>query len=310
MLSGITTAEILDYISASLCLVILIPRLILEYRRQHKFDLNFCLASASISAVIARLVVTYYYIQFGATGGGSPVDASTQDIDPYDVKVGEILVLVARVLFTAILWLQVCLILSFYSRLVHGVTVMTWVLRAIWLAVVSSFIAVVLVTFLECRPFERYWKKSPEPDICTRAYAQLLVQTTSNIALDVVVLIIAFPLTRLSKHSWSKRLRVYLLVGMGLICIGITIARAVEIFKMPNQSVRSIWASVQITVAVFVGNAPSIYGSAKILKRRTTTNDRSFGIADSNDSNGLPPLVGPQSTLPDLDTETTRRGMS
>ncbi|KAK6827445.1 hypothetical protein PG987_010786 [Apiospora arundinis] len=52
-------------------------------------------ASASISAVIARLVVTYYYIQFGATGGGSPVDASTQDIDPYDVKVGEILVLVS-----------------------------------------------------------------------------------------------------------------------------------------------------------------------------------------------------------------------
>ncbi|KAK6853803.1 hypothetical protein PG995_010615, partial [Apiospora arundinis] len=120
-------------------------------------------------------------------------------------------------------------------------------------------LAVILVTFLEFRSFERYWKRTPEPDTCTRAYAQLLVQTTGrvalgvvqtlsrviqNIALDVVVLIIAFPLTRLSKHSWSKRLRVYLLVGMGLICIGITIAHAVEIFKMPNQSVRSILASV------------------------------------------------------------------
>ncbi|KAK7996627.1 hypothetical protein PG989_004667 [Apiospora arundinis] len=162
-------------------------------------------------------------------------------------------------------------------------------------------LAVVLVTFLEFRPFERYWKRSPEPATCTRAYVQLLVQTTGrqtlsrviqNIALDVVVLIVASPLTRLSKHSWSKRLRVYLLVGMGLICIGITIARAVEIFKMPNQSVRSIWASVQITFAVFVGNAPSMYGSAKILRRRMTTNDRSFGIADSNDSTFLPPLVG------------------
>ncbi|KAK8010100.1 hypothetical protein PG990_009065 [Apiospora arundinis] len=52
-------------------------------------------ASVSISAVIGRLAVTYYYIQIGATCGGSPVGASTQDIDPYDVKVGEILVLVS-----------------------------------------------------------------------------------------------------------------------------------------------------------------------------------------------------------------------
>ncbi|KAK8010103.1 hypothetical protein PG990_009068, partial [Apiospora arundinis] len=57
-------------------------------------------------------------------------------------------------------------------------------------------LAVVLVTFLECRPFERYWKRTPEPDTCTRAYAQLLVQTTGRVALGVVILMIAFPLTR------------------------------------------------------------------------------------------------------------------
>ncbi|KAK8116656.1 uncharacterized protein PG998_004937 [Apiospora kogelbergensis] len=306
MPSGITTAETLDYISSALSLAILLLRLSLELRRQREFDLNFYLASASIASVVGRLVATHYYIKFGAVGE-TPAGSGSEHVDPDEAKVGEILVLVARILFTATLWLQICLILSFYARLVHGVTMVTWALRIVWIAVVSTFIAVVLATFLECRPFELYWKKAPEVDYCTRAYAQLLLQTCSNSVLDVVVLIIAYPLTRLPKHSWSTRARLYVLVGMGLMCIGITIARAVQIFQQPNQNIRSIWASVQIAVAIFVGNAPSIYGSLKLLKRARTTSDhdRSFGIAESNDSNRPPPLVGLHSVLGNTDADTT-----
>ncbi|KAK8010102.1 hypothetical protein PG990_009067 [Apiospora arundinis] len=120
----------------------------------------------------------------------------------------------------------------------------------------------------------------PIPKLSSHTLQQrpaFLYRVIQIIALDVVVLIIAFPLTRLSKHSWSKRLRVYFLVGMGLICIGITIARAVEIFKMSNQSVRSIWVSVQITVAVFVGNTLSIYGKREQIARCETWDDQDSG---------------------------------
>ncbi|KAK8079033.1 hypothetical protein PG994_002840 [Apiospora phragmitis] len=298
-------AQTLDYVSSALSLVMLFTRLVLENWRKRKFNLNFYLASASIAAVVGRLVATYYYLQFGAVSG-APGGGSGQETDHATYRAGQILVLVARVLFSLILWLQICLILSFYARLVHGVTVMTWALRAISCVVVVSFIAVVLVTFLECRPFRLYWKRHPEPDPCRRAYAQLLMQTSCNIFLDIVVFIIAFPLTRLPKHKWSTRLRIYVLVGLGLICIGISITRAVQTFQEPDQNVRSIWASVQIVVAIFVCNAPSVYGSLKLLRRaRTSENNRSFDPADSNDTNRHPPLVGLHSILGETETDST-----
>ncbi|KAK7959591.1 uncharacterized protein PG986_004445 [Apiospora aurea] len=297
------TAKTLAYLSAALSLVFLLTRLTLEFWRKRKLDLNFFLASASVVAIIGRLITTYYYyLQFGA-GNDILGSGSSQDVGEATYKAGQILVLVSRVLFTLVLWLQIGLILSFYTRLVHDVTVMTCVLRTIWCAVVVTFVAVVLATFLECRPFSLYWQRYPEPDACRKAYAQLVMQTSCNLLLDIVVLVIAFPLTQLPKQSLSGRLRVYVLVGLGTICIGITITRLVQTFKEPDQNVRSVWASVQIFVAVFVANAPSIYGSLKLLRRARTSSEynRSFGFADSNDTNDLPPMVGLHSMLGDPD---------
>lgn len=42
---------------------------------------------------------------------------------------------------------------------------------------------------------------------------------------------------------------------------------AYQTFEAPHQDVRAIWASIQIPVAVFVGSAPTIYGSVKLLRR-------------------------------------------
>ncbi|KAK8029922.1 hypothetical protein PG993_011213 [Apiospora rasikravindrae] len=305
------TAKTLDYVSATLSLVFLLTRLTLEFCRKRKFDLNFFLTSASIVAIVGRLVTTYYYLQFGA-GNDILGSGSSQEVGDATYKAGQILVLVARVFFSLILWLQICLILSFYARLVHDVTVMTWVLRAIWCAVVVTFVAVVLATFLECRPFRLYWQRHPEPASCRKAYIQLVMQTSCNLLLDIVVLIIAFPLTQLPKQSWNGRLRVYVLVGLGTICIGITITRLVQTFREPDQNVRSVWASVQIAVAVFVANAPSIYGSLKLLKRARTSSgyNGSFGFADSNDTNGLPRWWGLTACLATQKQERTPRRLA
>ncbi|KAK7911967.1 hypothetical protein PG985_014448 [Apiospora marii] len=294
---NVQTAQILDYVSSALSLAILLTRLALETWRKRKFDLNFYLASASVVAVVGRLVVTHYYLSFGA----ADPPGVAQDVDSKTYIAGRILVLVARVLFSLILWLQIGIILSFYTGLVHDVTVMTWVIRAIWGLVVVTFVAVVLVTFLECRPFSLYWSTDEPQPQCQKAYAQLLMQTSCNIFLDVVVLIIAFPLTRLSKHTWSMRLRVCALIGLGLLCIAISATRAAQTIEAPHQDVRAIWASIQIFVAVFVGNAPSIYGSVKLLRReKSTLNDRRYGAGtSSSDASSHPPLVGLQSIRAD-----------
>lgn len=310
---NIQTAQTLDYVSSILSLVILLTRLFLEtYRkRKHIFDLNFYLASFSVIAVVGRMVVTHYYLQFGAAGpadaGQTPGQTSGQTVSTDDFHiVGQVLVLVARVLFSLILWLQIGLILSFYTSMVHDVVVINWVIRVIWALVIATFVAVVLVTILECRPFSLYWSTDNKVS-CKKAYAQLMMQTSCNIFLDVVVLIIAFPLTRLSKLTWSKKLRVCILVGLGLICIAISITRAVQTFEEPRQDVRAIWASIQILVAVVVGNAPSIYGSVQLLKRAKTAKTYTPYKVDTStsDASGQHPLVGLQSVVADnADTES------
>ncbi|KAK7964153.1 hypothetical protein PG996_008153 [Apiospora saccharicola] len=258
---NIIKAQILDYISSALCLAILITRIYLEHlslkarrrrrRRNVNYKLSIYLISFSAIAVVSRTVVTHLYLQLGAASPPpQPIDNS--------YIVGKILVLVARVLFTLVLWLQISLMLTFYDLLVHDVKVVDWVLRVIWGLVVATLIGVVLATFLECQPFSWYWDGD---HFCQRGYIQLAMQTRCNILLDVVVLIVAFPLTRLSKHTWPQKLRVYALVGLGVLCIAISITRLVQTFKDPGQYSRTIWASIQTLVAVFISNAPTIYGS-------------------------------------------------
>ncbi|OTA58899.1 hypothetical protein K449DRAFT_314802, partial [Hypoxylon sp. EC38] len=179
------------------------------------------------------------------------------------------LVLFARVLLTAALWLQICLLLLFYSRITSGITWADRLTKTAWITACLTFIAVVLATFLECRPISLYWQVDPDPGHCVRAYAQLLIQCIANIVIDILLLSIAYPLICLRKRSLSEYISLYTLFALGTFCIVITIIRVVLIFNEDSsQTTRSLWASVQMFVSCFVANAPTIYGSLRVVRRK------------------------------------------
>ncbi|KAI5860986.1 hypothetical protein GGS23DRAFT_613112 [Durotheca rogersii] len=274
-------AQIVGYVCGTFSLIILVARLGISRWRRESIDLGFFLVSLSILTITGRLVMNEFYLKL-PTANDVLHNPDTPDVTSNEaLKVGGILVLLARVLLTAALWLQIGILLVFYARITSNIF---WVRRLIWVTwifVGATFVAVVLATFLECQPIDLYWQIEPNPGQCVRAYLQLLIQAIANIIADIMLLVIAYPLMRLSKRSLSQTISIYTLFALGTFCMVITIIRIVLVFsENSSQTTRSLWASVQMLVACFVANAPTIYGSLRVVQRKRSEQRSARGYAE------------------------------
>jgi hypothetical protein len=261
--------EQVNYVTTALSSLILIIRIVLSLWRQERIDASFFLVVTSILVLVARIVVNKYYLSYGYASDALRHAGYFDESNLQDIKIGTILVLIARTLMTTVIWLQISILLLFYSRITFAVSWVTWAVKFTWAAVVATFVAVVLITFLECRPISLYWQISPDPGYCVHAYAQLLLQALTNISLDLLLMIIAWPIAGLKKRTIAEHIRLYTLFALGTFCIIISIIRVVSIQQSnSSQTIRSTWASVQLFVSTFVANAPSIYGPIRALRKR------------------------------------------
>lgn len=262
-------AKYANYVCAALALVILLIRLTISRVQRRTIDASFFLVIASILVITARVIVNHFYLRYGTA---SDAINKAHYFDTHDatlIKEGTILSLCARILITASCWLQIGLLLLFYWHIMYTIP---WVVRLIklcWIAVGVTFVAVVLTTFLECRPFDLYWQVTPNPGTCVRAYIQLLTQCISNIVIDILLLVISYPLLVCKGRSWGQHLRIGMLFTLGTFCILVTILRLKSVYATRSaQPTRSLWASVQVVVSAFVANVPTIYGDLKIVQRK------------------------------------------
>ncbi|KAI1163855.1 hypothetical protein F5B18DRAFT_671681 [Nemania serpens] len=262
-------AENANYATAALTLTILITRISLSIWRRERIDTSMILVVASIVVVVARTVTTIYYLRYGNAADAIKHAHYYKMNDSDNVKAGGILILMARVLMTTILWLQDCLLLLLYYRIIYGVKWAALVVKTTWATAAVTYIAVVLVTFLECRPIYLYWQITPYPGHCLQAYAQLLTQTVSNIILDIMLIGVAWPIVGLKKRTIAEHITLYTLFALGTFAIVVSIIRIVTVqYSGSSQVTRSLWASVQMVVSTFLANAPSIYGSIRCLREK------------------------------------------
>jgi hypothetical protein len=267
---GSSGAKLANYVCSALSLFILFSRLAATRHRDRKFNLASFLVATSILVLIARLVTVYYYLRYGTSQdyfyGSNPKSVVGANLS--DVQKGSILVLLSRFFITTFYWLQVCLLLCFYSDMVRD---LHWrnTIKACWLTIAATYIAVTLITFLECRPFHLYWQIDPYPGQCVRAFAQVLSQGLCNIVLDLFLLVISWPLFAVRNRTWSQKLRVGFLFILGFFCIITTCLRIAYIYAEDSyQPVRSFWASVQMLTSTIVANVPTIYGCFQLRRRR------------------------------------------
>lgn len=261
-------AKVCAYVCTGLSLAILLFRFGVGLKLKKPIDASFFLIIASVAVDATRLVVDQIYLRDGTASDAIQHADYFDTHSPARIKRGSILSLVGRALITTSCWQQICLMLLFYARMLYNVH---WVRRLIiscWALTVTSYIANILLIFLECQPFHLYWQVHPNPGSCLKGYGQLLTQAISNIVIDLLLLAIAFPLLW-CKRTWTEHLRVGVLYTLGVFCIIVTVLRLVAIYASDSaQPTRSFWASVQMAVSTFVANAPTIYGDMRTKKRK------------------------------------------
>jgi hypothetical protein len=145
-------AQLGNYVCSSTSFLILSLRLVLTRHRDKKFGFASVLTATSMLVLIARVVIVYYYLHYGTSqdylfSKGRESFTSPPDLD--NIRVGSILALVSRMLITTFYWLQICLLLHFYSAMVKE---FHWVntIKACWACIVVTYIIVVVLTFAEC----------------------------------------------------------------------------------------------------------------------------------------------------------------
>jgi hypothetical protein len=237
----------------------------LFYQKGH-IDRVSTLCIVSILFITARVVVNKTLL--GRATAHDVLELNVVNFSPAEIKLASILSLATRAIATAIYWLQICILLLFYSRIMAHIPWVKNMIKVCWVSLALTFIAVVLVTFLECHPFRLYWQLSPAPGSCTNAYIQLLLQGFSNIFLDSMVVAISLPLLNWRNRNSSQNIRVGILFCLGTLCMIVTCLRIAQVVKgRSTQATRSLWASVQLLISTFVANMPFIYGTTRIMLR-------------------------------------------
>ncbi|MCJ1369066.1 hypothetical protein MMC20_000274 [Loxospora ochrophaea] len=140
----------------------------------------------------------------------------------------------------------------------------------------TSYVAVSVVTFSECRPFSGYWTVLPDPGVCCRAQLQLMTYGVLNIITDLMLIFLPLPLLLKIKLPFAQKFQLFFLFSLGFLIIGITIARLTENSEhSTSQADRVTYASAEILVAAFVVHAPTLY---TLLRPRSDPKPMSRGI--------------------------------
>ncbi|KXS98323.1 hypothetical protein AC578_6851 [Pseudocercospora eumusae] len=262
-------ADVANWICASLALTILFLRLATHWYQNRCFDKSAYVVIASIVVLLSRTICNAIILDFGSI---NTLSLARESEVSSRAQTGSKLTLAARVLVTTYYWLQSALLLMFYHKILHHIS---WIHRAInlaWVTLVLTYIAVILATFLECRPIDLYWTPQfPQPH-CLKAFVQILLQCIANAAIDLLLLIISLPILQAQARAFPGNLQLGVLYILGSFCIIIIGLRVHYIYRDGAvQHARSFWASIQVAVATFVANAPSIYGNIKVVKRRRSS---------------------------------------
>lgn len=157
------------------------------------------------------------------------------------------------------LWVLKNTILEYFKRLTEstGERYVGRTLLFIRVMLVTTFVAIVISTFAECRPFSHYWQVTPDPGgQCRQAYAQFLTMAACNIITDLMLVFFPIPMILRSNLSAKKKVQLILLFSLSLAVIGVTCYRIPHVIRQQgNQQLRSLLASVELLFAVTAANS-------------------------------------------------------
>ncbi|KAI7160266.1 hypothetical protein KC349_g3587 [Hortaea werneckii] len=211
---------------------------------------------------------------------------SFTEIDIRHRRIGAGLVLAARILYAAFIWLSKLTVSEFLKR----ITIRIWrpsyetVLHGIRIFLAMTFVAVIIATLAECQPFEDYYQLIPDPGPqCRQGYAQLLTMGTCDVITDILLVAFPIPIVLRSGQTWKRKLQLGSLFSLSVIMIALTVTRMKEVIDhRGRQQYRTVWASCEILASTVVSNAV-ILGSFLRDKGTKRNKWKSPSVSDSID---------------------------
>ncbi|PYI25130.1 hypothetical protein BP00DRAFT_452407 [Aspergillus indologenus CBS 114.80] len=179
-------------------------------------------------------------------------------------------------LYTTLLWLLKTCMAVFYSRLTAGLYNMTRRIRLAYIFIACTYLAVILSILLGCHPLHQNWQIHPDPgNYCQPAVSHIdvYVTVTLNVATDVYLISIPFPILFKARLPWREKLELVVLFSGGLFVMAAGILRCVLIVTAGanGASQAGSWACRETFVAVIIGNLPMIYPVCRRMVKRAGT---------------------------------------
>lgn len=166
------------------------------------------------------------------------------------------LLLPARIFYALFLWCMKMCLLELYLRICKNLPMYRKIGLWIRASLYMTFIIIVLLTLLECRPIKLMWNGEPAGDQCRRARLNLISMAVANIITDIALIVFPISFLRQAGLDFSKFIRLGILFALGSLIIITTLVRLPLILRDDAQAIRSMWASIEIACASVVANAP------------------------------------------------------
>ncbi|XMA19166.1 hypothetical protein WAI453_011957 [Rhynchosporium graminicola] len=182
--------------------------------------------------------------------------SDTASRDPATPNLEIKLLLPSRIFYALFLWCMKMCLLELYLRICRNLPMYRKVGLYIRASLYITFVVIVLVTLLECRPINLMWNKDPAGAQCRRARGNLVTMGVANIITDCALIVFPISFLRQAGLDYSRFLRLGLLFALGSLIIVTTLVRLPLILRDDAQAQRSMWASIEIACASVVANAP------------------------------------------------------
>ncbi|KAL5612819.1 hypothetical protein BROUX41_004100 [Berkeleyomyces rouxiae] len=284
-----------------LTVIIISTRLIWRKVLRQPFLLGDWLSMAALLCVLTRLGLIHVVLIWGTSNIPAALRAKLNFTsgEIYRREIGSKLSLVNRVFYNSYLWLQKCVLLDVYQRLLNNVSWRNPVLIVYLFIFFGTYTACQVTTFSECAPVEKYWQIVPSAGPCTAAQVQLIVVGVTNIVTDFMLLLLPIPLLIGLQANTRLKMQLTVLFTLGIFIIAITVIRLpINSLNQSMQSSRTTWASTELFTSAVVVNAPTLYGFWN--KRRQASKNASSNPTGGR--SGLDTIGGSYSA------DRTRRG--
>ncbi|KAM7216035.1 hypothetical protein V8F06_008613 [Rhypophila decipiens] len=239
------------------CTVIILLRVSGRFVRTEKLFTEDKVAALALVPLFMRMACVHFILLYGTNNAQfDGVELSDDELRKKSIASG--LVILSRILYAATLWILKNAVLEFFKRLnvswERSYEVMLVIIRC---TLAATFIAVVISSLAECRPFSHYWQVLPDPGgQCRQGYAQLLTMAVCNIVTDLLLVFFPVPIIIQSQMTTKRKVQLVLLFSLSLGIVATTIYRVPHIIEdRGNQQSRSLYASVELLFATAASNA-------------------------------------------------------